>query len=38
VYNPIKPISDRIEVILIVAIGLLAIAGIVRFVFLADIF
>lgn len=37
-YNPIKPISDRIEVILIVAVSLLAIAGIVRFVFLADIF
>lgn len=37
-FRPIKPISDHIEVILIVAISLLAIAGIVRFVFLADIF
>jgi hypothetical protein len=38
VYNPIKPISDRIEVIIIVTVGLLAIAGIARFVVLADIF
>jgi hypothetical protein len=34
----IKPLTDRIEVIIIVAIALLALVGIVRFVILADIF
>ena len=37
-YKRIKPISDRIEVIFIIAIGVLAVAGIVRFVLLADVF
>jgi hypothetical protein len=37
-YKRIKPLTDRIEVIIIVAIALLALVGIVRFVILADIF
>jgi hypothetical protein len=37
-HKRVKPISDRLEVIFFVAIGLLALAGIVRFVILADVF
>jgi hypothetical protein len=33
-----KPLTDRIEVVFIVIIAILALAGIVRFVILADIF
>lgn len=37
-YKRIKPLTDRIEVVIIVAIALLALVGIVRFVILAEIF
>lgn len=37
-FKRIKPLTDRIEVVIIAVIGLLALAGIVRFVVLSDIF
>jgi hypothetical protein len=33
-----RPLTDRIEVVIIAAIALLALVGIVRFVILADVF
>jgi hypothetical protein len=37
-HKRIKPLTDRIEVVIITAIALIALIGIIRFVILADIF
>jgi hypothetical protein len=37
-YKQIKPLTDRIEVVIIVAIAVIALVGIVRFVILAEVF